>query len=75
MFLYIALIYLVLFLIVAPLWLLVDTNFKSMLLLERGKEAQRDSQRINDTLTIARSSQWFLTNDDHIFFNDNFYTQ
>ena len=75
MFLYIALIYLVLFLIVAPLWLLVDTNFKSMLLLERGKEAQRDSQRINDTLTIARSSQWFLTNDDHLFFNDNFYTQ
>ena len=73
MFLYIALIYIVLLLIVAPLWLLVDTNFKSMLLLEKGKAAQYDSERINDTLAISESSQWFLTNDDMIFFNDGFY--
>ena len=73
MFLYIALIYIVLLLIVAPLWLLIDTNFKSMLLLEKGKAAQYDSERINDTLAISESSQWFLTNDDMIFFNDGFY--
>ena len=75
MVLYIVIIYAILILIVAPLWLLIDTNFKSMLLLEEGKNAEIASQNINDTMSITASSMWYLTQHGNIHFNNTFYDQ
>ena len=70
---YILIIYVVLILVVAPLWLMVDTNLKSMLLLEKGRAANAVSQRINDTLSIMNASMWYLDEWGDMEFNDGFY--
>ena len=75
MFLYIALIYVLLLLIVVPLWLHIDINFKSMLLLEQGRNAELAAEDINDILSITSSSMWYLTTDDQVVFNKGFYEQ
>lgn len=66
-------IYLVLAVVVLTLWRKIDRNFQNIQLVESGRAAQNSMCWMNDTLTATSSFTWYISPEQKVVINPQFF--